>query len=44
MLACLQLLPKVLRPRGKKAPIGKGGRAIVIGMGSNVTGTIPKQQ
>lgn len=32
--------PKVLRPGGKKKPIGKGGRAIVIGIGSRETGVV----
>lgn len=33
-------LPTVLRPEGKKKPIGKGGSAIVIGIGSSQHGTI----
>ena len=33
-------LPSVLRSGGQKKPIGKGGRAIVIGIGSSQHGTI----
>ena len=32
--------PEVLRKGGKKAPTGKGGRAIVIGVGSRATGVV----
>jgi len=32
--------PDVLRPKGKKKPTGKGGRAIVIGIGSRQTGVV----
>jgi len=35
-------LPEIIRPGGKKPPIGKGGRAIVVGIGSSLTGTIPE--
>ena len=35
-------LPEVLRPKGKKKPTGKGGRAIVIGIGSLLTGVVPE--
>jgi hypothetical protein len=34
--------PEVLRPGGKKKPTGKGARAIVVGVGSCVTGVIPE--
>ena len=34
--------PKILRRKGKRKPIGKGGRAIVIGIGSVETGTVPE--
>jgi len=32
--------PAVLRPKGKKKPTGKGGRAIVIGIASRETGVV----
>lgn len=34
--------PEVLREKGKRKPMGKGGRAIAIGIGSVETGTIPE--
>jgi hypothetical protein len=34
--------PSMLRPKGKKKPIGKGGRGIVIGIGSRLTGVVPE--
>lgn len=34
--------PEVLRRKGKKKPTGKGGRAIVIGIGSLLTGVVPE--
>ena len=34
--------PHVLRPHARKKPIGKGGCAIVIGIGSRVTGVVPE--